>query len=393
MKKYILLLVIICFLSCNTETGNNDKILIDLSSGISRSENLNEEIKNIDFIQIDNSIPIDQIDNLRFYKDRYFFLHKGGRYSSDVYGIVCVNTRGELLWNYDKKGKGPGEFTNVFFMDFLKYREEVVFYDYDSGKLNFLDINGNFIRSLKVDSDPRITAIKELPNGQLLAVLNKGSSRITDEVILKHDLIFIDEKGKATEKFLPNTNNAMGWYNRGENLLPGKNQLLYSNTLQSTIFEVNQEGLDSMWKLDFGEFNPDTARYFHPKSHEDWLMSGDPKEVISFKLIHSPRNLWLIIPHNMENLHVAIVNKKNKQVTYYENPGNSDFYFNGIPVPLYSLTQNGESFVYSISAIKALEYWDKLTDEDKAASDPEWKVKMEDLEPDDNPIICKLFAK
>ena len=392
MKTYIVLFLLLATaVSCNQKAGTGDKIFIDLSGNVTRSEDLSPEIDRIEFFQIDNSMPIDKISSLRMLDDQIIFLHKGGNYSSDVYGIVSVNNYGKVQWNFDKKGKGPGEFSNVFFMSQLPYRKQVAFYDYDSKKINFLNSDGEYLRSFIVDE--KFNLISELPNRQLVASYNKNSNRRTDDVILKHDIVFLDENGGISKKFLPNSHNAMTWFTFGETLLPGDNQNIYTNTLQYTIFTISPEGVDSTWSLDFGKYNADTTRYLHPKGPEDFLMSVDSDEVISFRVVHSQKHIWVLVPHTNQSIHLAVINKKNHSVSYYKKAENRDFYYQGIPIPMFSLTQNQDCFVYSLSAMDALEKWEQLTPEEQSSSDPKWKELMENLDPESNPIICMLYAK
>ena len=356
-----------------------------------RSEDLSPEIDRIEFFQIDKSTPIDKVDDIRMIDDKIIFLHKGGNYSSDVYGIIAIDQNGKILWNYNKKGQGPGEFTNVFFMASLPYRKEIAFYDYDSKKVNFLSAEGKYLRSIPVDQ--KFSLITEISGGQLLASYNKNSNRRTDEVVLKHDLVFLGEDGTISEKFLPNTHNLMVGFTFGETLLPGIKQTIYTNTLQYTLFTVTPEGVDSTWNLDFGEFNADTARYLHPKRQEDYLMMVETDEVLAFRAVHSEKHLWILVPHIDQALKLAVINKKNHSVNYYQKPEKRDFYYEGIPIPIFFLTQNADCFVYSLSALDALEKWELLTSEEQSSSDPEWRKMMENLDPESNPIVCMLYAK
>ncbi len=339
MKTHLsLFILLVTVISCNQYNGSGEKIFIDLSEKVSRSEDLSPEIDRIEFFQIDNSIPIHKVDDIRMIDDKIFFLHKGGNYSSDVYGIIAVDQDGKILWNYDKKGKGPGGFTNVFFMASMPYRKEIAFYDYDSKKVNFLSVDGKYQRSFPVDQ--KFNLLTELPDGQLVASYRKNSNRRTDEVILKHDLVFLEENGDVGKRFLENTDNLMMGYTFGETLLPGNKQTIYTNILQYTLFTVTPEGVDSTWNLDFGEFNADTSRFLHPKSNEDYVMSADSDEVIAFLAVHSPKHIWVLTPHTNQSLKLNVINKKNHSVKYYQNPEKRDYYYQGIPIPIFSLTQN-----------------------------------------------------
>jgi len=99
------------------------------------------------------------------------------------------------------------------------------------------------------------------------------------------------------------------------------------------------------------------------------------------------------VPHTNQAIHLAVINKKNHSVSYYQKPEKRDFYHQGIPIPMFSLTQNQDCFIYSLSAMDALEKWEQLTPEEQSSSDPKWRKLMENLDPESNPIVCMLYAK
>jgi hypothetical protein len=393
MKNLLLIFALFAIVvSCDNKSGSSDKIFIDLSNSVSRSEDLSPEIKRIEFFQIANSMPIDQINNIRMMDDQLVFLHRGGRYASKVYGIVAVNKQGDILWNFDKKGKGPGEFEYISYVSFSDYSNRIIFQDARNNKLHFLDTEGNHIQSL--DFKENCTLLMELPNGQF--VVNSSKKRYqqaSQTPSLHHDLLFLDAEAQITNQFLPNYHNGIDWFWYGETLLQGPEQLIYTNTLQYTIFTLTPEGVDSTWKLDFGEYNVDTTRYLHPKGMEDYLMETDEEGVLSIRLVHTEDNLWVLAPRMKKPLDLAVVHKKKHSITYYRKPEKRDFHYQGIPIPMFSLQQNGDCFVYSLSALEALEKWELLTAEEQASSDPKWRGMMENLDPESNPIVCMLYAK
>ena len=390
MKSLLAAVLILFFIaSCQNQKPSSEKIFIDLSGRIERSNDLSPEIKKIEFFQIDGSIPIDKVRDIRMLDDQIVFLHKGGRYGGDVLGIVCIDMSGSILWNFNKEGKGPGEYEYIRFISYLSHRDEIVFQDMWNKKMHFLSTEGAHLRSIALENEYK--HILELANGQLVGN-TANSSRMNPEGVMQYDIVFLDDEANETEKFLPNSTREVGWYWFGETILPGVRQNIFTNTLQYTIFTISPDGVDSTWNLDFGEFNADRERYLNPAGPEDYPMAADEKEVWSFGLVHTQKNLWVLVPHFDQKIHLAIINKKDHSINYYLMPENG-FYFRGIPVNPFNLTQNGDCFVLSLTALDALEKWDKLTTEEQDSSDPEWKKLMENLDPESNPIMIKLYGK
>ncbi len=393
MKTYLILIILLVTqISCNQVDKSNAKIFIDLSNSVSRSDDLSPEIDRIEFFQIDNSIPIDRVFELRKMENQIIFHHRGGKYANIELGIVAVNFQGDILWNYNQKGKGPGEFEYISCLTYLPYSDEILFQESRKGLFQFLDINGNPVRSFEFKG--HCNDIMELPNNQFVANIQKESpGAFVQTSPLQHDLVFIDKQGNITERFLPHNDNGMGWFWYGETLLPGTKQLIYTNTLQYTLFTITPEGVDSTWSLDFGDFNVDTSRYLHPKGMEDIMMENDEPGVLSTRVVHSEKNLWVLAPRMKKTAELAVINKKTHSIKYYTQPKSHGFTYSGIPIPMFSLTQNMDCFVYSMPAIEALENWEKLSQEEQGKSDPKWKKLMENLDPESNPIVCMLYPK
>jgi hypothetical protein len=97
-------------------------------------------------------------------------------------------------------------------------------------------------------------------------------------------------------------------------------------------------------------------------------MSGDTKEVIAFRVNHSRKNLWVLVPVG-KTLNLEIINKKTHEVSHYRKPEKTDFLYKGIPFPLFDLTQNGDIMLYALTALDAKEKWDALSPDQQAKAD------------------------
>ena len=92
-------------------------------------------------------------------------------------------------------------------------------------------------------------------------------------------------------------------------------------------------------------------------------------------------------------MNLEIINKKTHEISHYRKPAKTDFTYQGIPIPIFELTQNGEVILFTLTALTAKEEWDKLSTGQKTAADPKWRNLMENLDPEGNPIIVMLTLR
>jgi hypothetical protein len=396
MRNYLLFASVLLFtMSCN-HPKSTDKIFIDLSDKINRSEDLSSEIEKAEFFQIAMTTPIENPCNMHLMNDCIYFVDRGGSTRMRINGLIAIDLKGNVLWKNDKKGKGPGEYLNIFDLTVLPGSEQIVINDNWSQKLIVLNKDGNYFN--QVDYTLNSHNMVEVNPGTLVVNLSKGFDMSHPEQTLNYDLAYMDLKGNISKKVLPNKHTGKGWFSYGDSqtLVPGEKELLYTNTLDYSIYLVTPEGATPKWTLDFGRFNADTAKYLYAKTWDEGpgnvASSGKCEEVLSFKVNHSAKNLWILVPHG-KKLNLEIINKKTHEVSHYVKPEKTEFLFHGIPVPVYNLIQNGDRILYSLSAITARENWDALSTEQKTNADPKWRKLMENLDPEGNPIVVMLSLR
>ncbi|MFA5817513.1 MAG: 6-bladed beta-propeller, partial [Bacteroidales bacterium] len=371
-----------------------DRIFIDFSDRIDRSEDLSPEIEKVEFFQIGMTTPIEYPSNIRLMNDRIFFIDRGGSYRSRINAVVAVDLKGSILWKNDRKGKGPGEFQYITDLVVLPGSDQVVINDPWSNKLLFFNSDGKYLNQIEFLLKAR--KLVELDPGTIVANVEKGIDPNNPDQQIRYDLAFLDHKGNIINHALPNKHTGKDWFWFGETLLQGGNQLLYTNTLTYSIYEVTRDGASPRWTLDFGQYNADTARYLYAKTAADGPMVASMSEsstgVLAFRVIHTPKNLWVLVPHD-QKMNLELINKKTHKISHYRKPAKTDFIYKGIPVPVFELTQNGEVILYTLTALDAREKWDELSAEQKATADPKWRKLMETIDPEGNPIIVMIWPR
>ncbi len=100
-----LLIALICLFTLAATPESSDKIFIDLSEEVERSEDLSAQIEKADFFQIAMTTPLEYPYGMRLMNDRIFFVDRGGKYRSRINSVVAIDTGGNVLWKNDRKGK------------------------------------------------------------------------------------------------------------------------------------------------------------------------------------------------------------------------------------------------------------------------------------------------
>ncbi len=389
------LIVMACiFCMACTRPALSDKIFIDLSDKVQRSEDLSPQIEKAEFFQIAMTSPIEYPTNLRLMNDRIYFVDRGGSGRTRINSLVAIDLKGKILWKNDKKGKGPGEYLYISDLTVLPVSGQIVINDSWAQKLIFLNTDGNFLNQIAFKIHTK--GMAEIGPGSIVANVAKGSDPNNPEQLMNFDLVYLDQKCNPIKKALPNKHSGSDWFWFGETLLPGKDQLLYTNTLTYSIYEVTSEGASPKWTLDFGKFNADTTRYLYAKAAADGpmeaSMSGSSKEVLAFRVIHSAKNLWVLVPHD-QKMNLEVINKKTHEISHYRKPEKTDFIYKGIPIPIFELTQNREIILFTLTALEAKEKWVALSAGQKTTADPKWRKLMEKIDPEGNPVIVAMTLK
>ena len=89
----VLALTLLFTLGCQ-RPKSSDKIFIDLSDKIVRSEDLSSQIEKAEFFQIAMSKPIENPCNIRLMNDRIYFVDRGGSTRIRINGLIAIDLKG-----------------------------------------------------------------------------------------------------------------------------------------------------------------------------------------------------------------------------------------------------------------------------------------------------------
>lgn len=153
--------VILCCWSCRTaEEGTCLTFGVDIQpSGPAEVFNRYYELEEAIPLETKDSVLLGDLTKVVKAGERLFVLD-GNRKT-----IYEFSRKGKFLNKISRIGKGPGEYVSVTDFAVTKEPQQVIVYD-RSGKLNYYDWEGNFLREQKADRN--ISHLVRLPNGEWL---------------------------------------------------------------------------------------------------------------------------------------------------------------------------------------------------------------------------------
>ncbi len=150
--------------------------------------------------------------------------------------IFKFDKQGNFITSFGHRGQGPGELVSRRFPPlFLTiYKEDqIVVTNYYRRRLVYFNLEGDFIREEKLDSNLTLFAVIPLPNGNYLAYENRGGPSYGMPLSLfSHDFKKIKELGfrklpSVWEEKIKGIYYMFSWARSGDKIFTGKQELGY----------------------------------------------------------------------------------------------------------------------------------------------------------------------
>ncbi|MCC7576451.1 MAG: 6-bladed beta-propeller [Methanomethylovorans sp.] len=390
MKAKHLLYLIILSISCKSKDNNLFKF--DPRSLEENRINLSEIADEINYIPLDNSIPLGVIyHNPKFINNSMFLFANG-------IGILAFNEEGKVLRKIGSIGRGPGEY--IYGYNYTVDETNGTIYVSDIGNIiKVYSKNGKFLRSFSIkECGNRIDAI-EYFNFKIFA-----SCAIQFEDA-EYEWIVLDTLGnliKKKERRIPKFSSQRGGL---EGTYKFENKISYWNQFTDTIFSIQP---DLSEKPSF-IINPGDYRL--PRSNVS-LSLEQYSQYLKIEQIFET-NRFLVVKYffsKEKNAFVLIIKENLKSFLTYLKPEESGVhmdYIGGIVndidggsrfLPKSYYVRNGREYVfgliypYQVKALVATSEFKKST-----PRYPEKKQELENLaarlKETDNPILMIVRLK
>lgn len=331
MNNYFFILIIFLSISCDrqknnssttlTYHGNIDTIKIDTTHVI-QAKHVISHLKIIK-LETTSSILIGGIDKLLWIDDKIIIVDK-----RKAKNIFVFDTTGHYLNSIGKIGRGPTEYIGIDDVSLIPETNAIGVLDRGTKKIKIFDLKGKFIRS---ENTPFYLNNIEYLNqyqkiGSLIGRYPNGTEKYSGYSLFTFDKNWQIINYAFKDPFKPNFKftsiNTLKKYN---------NHIFYTPPFENMICEVDQNGINNIYKLNF-------------------LGKGIPK----YKLLHSSdQELSHLLSQykyfdgifcDLKNYLILKTVNKQREETYFYNKLNRQTYFlnNLISNPLENYFHNAD---------------------------------------------------
>jgi hypothetical protein len=237
MKKiFPLVIIVLLFLSCkqNTENKAIENIQVDNTDKVNFTD-LFSEYKLIFPESKDSAWFGTSIKRIEKYQDKIFILNE----LQTRRNILCFDTNGRFLFNIDKSGRGPGEYTSLkdFLIDnFLNVLVlDVVGNQYGFAEYMYFSLDGEYLYSKKAPALSGITRLMKEFNDSLYVAYSDCENKENCD-----DIVFLSRKDLALKKSVSHTSSIIPTRVPGLSIC-GTNDAFFFYGGNDTIYDISTE--------------------------------------------------------------------------------------------------------------------------------------------------------
>ncbi len=169
--RYIVTMIALCVIVCCCSMNNNKQSnhgMVGLpvrfktasQNNTIRMSDLFCKVKYIPLENSDNASLINRVDDLRFTNDGIYICDKSNA------SILRFDLGGKFVHRYQHRGRGPGEYINIYQFDVNETTGNISIYDGSSNRVLVYSSSDIFLYDFQIDDVPRDFA--QLPNGDFL---------------------------------------------------------------------------------------------------------------------------------------------------------------------------------------------------------------------------------
>lgn len=243
----ILLIVLISAFGCKENNKSKNQALHNIkipsisSLNIENKEKLSSVVDSsfITRLETKPECLISSIDKMIMYNNRIYILDK-----KNSNGVFEFTKRGKFIRKIGKKGKGPGEYTNL--KGFTINKNEIILFDWSKRRLLAYSLNGDFIGSKKIGF--YLNDFTMEGENYVLDIHNRIKSASDKDK--SFSIAMLDKKTKFLSEFLNSTVTING-YGSSKNMCTDKNRIFFKEPYTNIIYEIKNGNYLPLFKLDF----------------------------------------------------------------------------------------------------------------------------------------------
>lgn len=378
----------LCLFACSESRRADDKIQVIDVNGPNKVKfaELFDHCKVIPLETTDSSLIGLTIDKVEYYKDRIYVLNQLQSHKN----VICFDSSGHFLFNIDRIGRAPDEYTFLsdFFIDLNK--EQLVFVS-EAGRYLFFNMDGRYLYDKKTKAPYLPCQIIFNDSGYLVYNDIEEQSKNCDLLIL--DTATMDISCRL-ENFGEIT------YNTGGRALSSyRGHILYYH-FNDTIYEISTLGeRKSIYYINCGSAHADSKELINRKKR---TLSGDDLVKFIYSQLSSGRMKY--ISSIFENDRWFIINGKegNKKHAFksffvlYDKNNKKSYHSSNIDFGFLDPSNTEMQIVYSSDDALFCLINKELTSDEMTKIEaskhlsPEDKHVLKQRQESDNPFLLRL---
>lgn len=342
--KYLILLLVILSTSCSQsyEQADLPELIIQVDPTSANSVSFAELVDTAYAVPLSfpDTAYVGLIEHLEVLQDGHYLL-------MDPYvaeSLILMNPDGTFVSWLQRKGQGPGEYSNLFTFSASPDGSKVAIFDrvqlsfhvYSLPDFDHLESYRypNYIMHMHwIDEETMYIMNEDVDeNGQTLGLeLFDWSNKKLKKSFLQNNLI------NSIEMAYPFTFSKAG----------NKNYFAYQRPL-STIYELGQKTIDPIIGVDFGKATPELGFFKDSEvaDFETYLYENFKATFVKDYCIKNDQLSFQYLYREINNNHLAFADLSTLETKVYQNPSWDALNEGQMPTPV---ARHGDYFVYSIS--------------------------------------------
>ena len=313
MKIKLLLFEALLLISCSFgENKKEDYEILLVDSSLNKVNNLFDIIDDVEIHYINGDKPLANIKDCIFFEESYYFLSR-----SKVY---ITNVEGKLLYEIDKVGKGPGEYSKITSFNIHPKDREIYLYDFTKQTFHIYDLQGNFLRDDKIGYN--FMAFEFIDN-LLYLFTAKHRNKVNDEIfdydilILNEDRELIDKKLWFDHEKFTNTR-----FHKYRPFFKFSNTFLFNDIISDTIYQLNRAFVKKhIFKYSNASWSKEDKKRPHSELPEIFKSTDFKDKDILASLVGANKDFFIYThTHNLKANYTSFFSLKTKKVKNIEVP-------------------------------------------------------------------------
>lgn len=342
--KYLILLLVILSISCSQpyEQADLPELIIQVDPTSANSVSFGELVDTAYAVPLSfpDTAYVGLIDHMEVLPDGRYLL-------MDPYvaeSLILMNSDGTFISWLQKKGQGPGEYSNLFTFSASPDGSKVAIFDrvqlsfhlYSLPEFEYLESYRypNYIMHMHwIDEGTMYIMNEDIDDkGQALGLeLFNWSTKTLKESFLQNNLI------NSIETAFPET------FRKSD----GKHYFAYDSPIV-TIYQMDKQGIEAIIGIDFGDATPELSFFTEMDVYEveNYLFENFKATWVKNFTINKNHFSFQYIYREPENQHLAFADLSSLETKVFKNPTWEALEAGEMPGPV---ARHGDYFVYSIS--------------------------------------------